>query len=131
MKYAVRVARREITVTAIEGQATAQCLFLEVSQNVVIPAQANIQSIFNLLKCLDSGFRGNDETIPSGNFCEYIILEFSKTIVSTQDLICFSLVSPGIQSAEHNRDDNDSIASLTTIIPNKFKVRTETRVNEW
>jgi hypothetical protein len=42
------------------------------SQKVVILAKAGIQSVCNLLKFLDSRFRGNDEKTMVVLFCETI-----------------------------------------------------------
>jgi hypothetical protein len=43
------------------------------SQKVVIPAEAGIQTILNLLKTLDSLFQGNDEIGLSATFCKSIL----------------------------------------------------------
>jgi hypothetical protein len=43
------------------------------SQKVVIPAEAGIQTILNLLKTLDSLLQGNDENGLSATFYETII----------------------------------------------------------
>jgi hypothetical protein len=42
------------------------------SQKVIIPAEAGIQTILNLLKTLDSRFHGNDVKWLSTIFCEPI-----------------------------------------------------------
>ncbi len=56
-------------------------LYMMVSHKVVMPAQAGIQRNGNLLKILDSRFRGNDNLKRFLTFCEAIIYdEVAKSI---------------------------------------------------
>jgi hypothetical protein len=51
---------------------------LMVSQKVVPPVETGVQTIYNFLKRLDSGFRRNDEKSKFQTFYEIISFDFQK-----------------------------------------------------
>ncbi len=64
----------------VKSVRTSLTRILMHSQVVVIPAKAGIQSVCNLLKFLDSRFRGNDEKTTVALFCETINIESIKIL---------------------------------------------------